>query len=682
MIRLRGARPGREAATGGHEFSVPPVVGAIALGGMAGALLSALPRLVWRFFGQQMARPAEFGWIRLIVSALERRALVQQLPGDDLRLPSDLMELEDLTRLIATVALGNSLLALAAALLVLLPAALMLRNFTSIVVPRSALASCALTLAAAPEYLPPCTAFVFRKLLPEAPWAVAATVALAAILGAFLAVWLGAFLLLRPAGQAWGHKALRRLAAVAVVGALGLTSGVLWHRRPTLPAPVLRETLSTRPNILLISIDSLRPDHLRSYGYARRTSPNIDRLAEEGVRFETALAPTPWTLPSHVTLLTGLPPESHGVIYDRMRLAPAAITLPEVLRASGYRTAALVSAPYLDASYGYYKGFDYYDDFTVRAAHGGGRAASSEAELWVTSQVLAEGSARILLDWRRDQSEQPLFLFVHMWDVHYDYIPSVTYDRFLDPGYEGPVTGDFDEITAELGPDDLARVLSLYDGEIRLVDEFVGRIVSSMRDLGLLDETVIVVTADHGEEFFEHGRAGHRNNLYDTTLRVPLVIRYPRRIPAQSVVRRQARLMDVGSTILSLAGIERPAGFAEFEGEPEELPIDLTRYLGEPDAADSSTFAFGDLHGIIASVRTEEFKLITYLEGSKGDELYRLGDDPGERVNLIVQEPEVARRLKARLLRWRSRQGITSFAKEISISEQHQRELRALGYLE
>ena len=329
--------------------------------------------------------------------------------------------------------------------------------------------------------------------------------------------------------------------ALAATGLAALSSG----SKPTPP--------HGRPNILLISIDSLRRDHVGSYGYPRPTTPHLDALARDGVRFDTAVAPTSWTLPSHVTLLTALPIRVHQVHVSSERFTKRVLTLAEVLLEEGYATAGIVGGSYLDAGYGFAQGFDHYDDYTVV------NRDRRKPDGHVTSPISLRLANEWLESWAASQQPRPFFLFLHMWDVHYSYDPPPPYDTMFDPDYEGDIVASpymrNRRINARMDPRDLEHVMALYDGEIRHTDDHLGRLFDSLKGLGAFDDTIIVVTSDHGDEFFEHGKKGHGQNLFDSVLRIPLLMRYPSKIPAGRVVEGQVRLMDVAPTILGLAGI-------------------------------------------------------------------------------------------------------------------------------
>jgi arylsulfatase A-like enzyme len=311
--------------------------------------------------------------------------------------------------------------------------------------------------------------------------------------------------------------------------------------------------------VVLISIDSLRADGLGAYGAPNETSPAIDALAAEGALFENTFAPTSWTLPSHVTLFTGLPIQSHRVDAPHRRIDRARHLLAEHLARQGYRTAGFVSSPFLQRGYGFGRGFEIYRHFQ-----------SVKEEQVPPSPAARDGShgdetAREVIDaalaWLGAQPEDgsPLFLFVHLWDVHYDYIPPAPYDRMFDPDYEGDLDPrgyeHNDGISAEMPERDRTHLRALYDGEIRWTDAQLGRLLQGLRERERSEDIVIALVADHGDEFFEHGNKGHYKTLFDESVRVPWIVRSPGRVPAGTRVEAVAGLDDVAPTLLSLAGL-------------------------------------------------------------------------------------------------------------------------------
>ncbi len=437
-----------------------------------------------------------------------------------------------------------------------------------------------------------------------------------------------------------------------------------------------------RPNVLLISIDSLRRDHLRSYGYQRDTSPVMERLAREGVVFETVVAPTSWTLPSHITMMTGISPETHGVIDDGRRLSSAATTLAEVFRFEGYETAGFVSGPYLRAEYGFYQGFDLYDDYSVELAQPafGNLSLADESHSWITAPVLAKSFSSWFEDWSSRHRGAPFFAFLHQWDVHYDYLPPPPYDTMFDAAYLGSATGRYEHMKSSMSARDLEHVVALYDGEIRFSDELVDHLISALENGGILDQTIVILTADHGEEFYEHGLKGHRHQLYDESLLVPLVMRYPPSLAAGIHVRQQVRLMDIARTVLGLAKVNPPQGFGSIKGESGvQRGRDLADLVNR--APGPVVHAFGSLGGSMFFLRTGRHKFLLNAD-FETEELYDLMRDPEELDNIVKSQLELAAEMRAELQSWMSKMSAVDVADRFDPGYRNREQLRALGYLE
>lgn len=474
---------------------------------------------------------------------------------------------------------------------------------------------------------------------------------------------------------------VRGLVAAAVAVAVGgVTLGLLG-------APLARARTRVAqaappagaPNVFLVSIDTLRPDHLGSYGYRRATSPTIDALAAAGARFTNAVSPTSWTLPAHVTLLTALPPEVHGVEQDQFRIGSGVTTLAQVLHQRGYATAGFVSGPYLDAGYGFARGFDHYDDYSAL------RISSWAVHRARTSPALVDSTTRWLAEWHEQPTRRPFFVFLHMWDVHYDFNPPPPYDTMFDPDYRGTVTTeDFETsstVHAGMDPRDLEHVVALYDGEIRYTDDHLGRLIDVLRRLAVLDDTLVVVTSDHGEEFYEHGNKGHHKELYDESIRIPLVLRFPGRISAGIVVDAQSRLADVAPTILALTNTPVPPAFG--------LDPSLRAYAGRslvPALSAGASLppvpAFASLQpAAMTAVRHADRKLIVRPFATPQQLLFDLAADPGERSDRAVADGATATALQQELRAWSDTAALAAKRTDAAaMDEEHKAALRALGY--
>ena len=304
-----------------------------------------------------------------------------------------------------------------------------------------------------------------------------------------------------------------------------------------------------KPNIILISIDTLRQDHVGTYGYHKDITPVLDSIASEGVKFRNSYAAAPWTLPSHMSMFTGLPPSVHKVDFDVKHLAQSLKTFPVMLKDNGYHTGGIISGVYLKSVYGFSRGFDVYKEMF-----------NSGAEKLTDSGI----------DWIKGHSDRPFFLFLHYFDVHYPYRPPEKYAKRL-----GVDTAEnkwlrygrlsymrkFSDPAIKMSPRIRHRVEQLYDSEILRVDTNIGRLIEFLKDNKLYDSTVITVTSDHGEEFCEHGSFGHYHQLYAEVINVPLIIRLPGKLPPGKIHVEPVSSVDIPVTLLSMAGITAPEQF-------------------------------------------------------------------------------------------------------------------------
>ena len=335
------------------------------------------------------------------------------------------------------------------------------------------------------------------------------------------------------------------------------------------------------PDVLFVSLDSVRADDLTfEDAFA---APAMTRLAERGTSFRQAVSGTSWTLPAHAQMFTGNPPLIHGAQIDTVRIDPLHPTLPELLSARGYATLGFWTGWYLADEYGFARGFDQYrSSMTIDPADNRvlrdmleQRGDSESAIRSLLEQVASHQditSEKVVSDARAALAEvpdgRPVFLFAHFYDPHYDYIPPAPYDTRFDPDYDGSMDGVgfwynqdvFDEATKtrRIGDRDLEHILALYRGEIAWTDRAVGQLIELFEARRGLEHTLVVITSDHGEEFFEHGNRGHRNGLFDEVLRVPLLIAPPGG-GAPGVVDGQVTLSDLLPTVADYAGAEVPA---------------------------------------------------------------------------------------------------------------------------
>ena len=417
-----------------------------------------------------------------------------------------------------------------------------------------------------------------------------------------------------------------RLALALLLAASGLAAPGCNRIAATRPAP-------KGPNLLLVTIDTLRADHVGVYGAADAQTPVLDRLAAEGTRFTTAIASAPLTLPSHASILTGLYPPHHGVRYNGIsRLQPSFDTLTERLRDAGYATGAVVGSYVLAGKYGLDQGFEHYDDDTRSRGDPAERPASE-----VTNGALA---------WL-ERAERPFFLWVHYYDPH---------ERYAPPA---PFAARFEERP--------------YDGEIAYVDAELGRLLDALVTRGDLEETLIAVTSDHGESLGEHAELTHSYSLYDAVLAVPLVFRGPG-VPPARVVEGVVRSVDMAPTLSSLLDLP-PLG--ESDG------IDLSPLWADASPP-SDRFAYAETlatrleHGWspLFAIRTRDHH---YVRAPR-PELYDLASDPEQLSNQIGSQPETqtAVALDAAITGILANQLHTA---DESVDDETREQLRSLGYL-
>jgi arylsulfatase A-like enzyme len=391
-------------------------------------------------------------------------------------------------------------------------------------------------------------------------------------------------------------------------------------------AHVVTRGMATRPNIVLVSVDCLRADHLGCYGYPRPTSPNIDSLAAEGCVFERCIAQCSWTLPSHTSLLTSLYLRSHGVGKITDALSQEASTLAELLRTDGYLTAAVISGGPLLPRYGLDQGFDVYD-----ASCYSGRQSD------VTSPCTHARATEWLGRWGR---LAPFFLFLHYWDVHQQYVPPAPYDTLFQPDSRGSWrAGQLNKRVLRgepVPPEYFQRFVALYDGEIAHTDRYIGALFRELRRLGLAENTLVVLTSDHGDELREHGDLGHGHSLFQELIHVPLIWAEPGGGAAAGNIREWVQAIDIPASILDFAGVAVPA---EMEG------VSLLPLMDGSDYRPRAAFSEVRTGGGLLAVLWGDSKLIR-AKGGRMLDAYDLATDPLEQASLLPGEIRGGARLR------------------------------------
>jgi choline-sulfatase len=402
-----------------------------------------------------------------------------------------------------------------------------------------------------------------------------------------------------------------------------------------------------KPNVLLLTLDTTRADHLACYGYPGVATPNLDAIAGRGVLFEQAATATPLTLPSHTTIMTGLYPTYHGVrVNGNTALGDDQTTLAEVLAARGYATGAFIAAFVLDGRWGLKQGFAHYDDqFDLKKY--------KHLDL---GEVQRPGNEVVdaALAWLEEQKAKPFFAWVHLYDPHVPYAPPEPYaSAYARRGPTGP-----------------------YDGEIAFMDEQVGRLTAWLARTGLDRSTVVVYVGDHGEALGSHGEGTHGYFVYDYAMHVPFVVSAPFEAFQGKRVPVQVGTVDVFPTVLELAGAAPPgkvqgrslAGLMFDPKSGREVPA-----YGEAMASNIQ-FGWAPLH----CLRTPRYK---YIDAPRA-ELYDLARDSGENDNLVASAPDVARRMKAELDRLMAETGRDAPAPQAAdLDKETMERLSALGYV-
>lgn len=504
---------------------------------------------------------------------------------------------------------------------------------------------------------------------------------------------------------------LRRSAVALIVG-LGLAVN-LWPMLQAGGGAVERRSAQPAAlpfNVMVVLIDTLRADHLGAYGYARPTSPTFDALARDSVVFEGTTAQAAWTKPSVASLMTGVYVHKHGVVSNRDALGDGQPTLAEEMRGRGYQTAAFSANPWITPEFRFDRGFDEFESGRAmgaqltslykllrrfdRALGARGVAANfSGWAFWGSSGNLSNAERdRLLTDsavkWIESRRADPYFLYVHLIGPHDPYDPPAEYVRqFREPEWDGVVDRKippprvqtvFD--TAEpLSESERAALIAQYDGAIAYSDAQLGRLLDALRRAGTLDRTLVVVTADHGEEFYEHRNWRHGNQLYNEIVHVPLLFRLPGRLPAG---RRSdlSMLVDVLPTIVGLVeatpqrkGLDGLALFAQTDGG-----------LQRPSFAEHWWFEGGTY--VSRMVRQGALKLQESRDEARGQErseLYNLAGDASEQRNLLENPGAVSENgmgeLQGLLARFGDKVSVAS-AVAVDVDQSTKERLRQLGY--
>lgn len=454
------------------------------------------------------------------------------------------------------------------------------------------------------------------------------------------------------------------LTVAVVLVLLGLNSALLF---------TYDRSVKPRADVLILLVDALRADHLSCYGYGRETTPAIDALASDGVVFRQAITQSTFTKSSIASLFTARYPYQHGVYWGSHQESPESITsdvlpgtettLAEVMREHGYFTAAWVQNSHLRHFMGFAQGFVRYRD----------------------QQGSIARIHRRFRRWLRGPAKRyPFFAYLHYIDLHDPYRPKPPYDTLfgsysdvyagVDLRRWGAYLKAVREKEQSLDQADVDQLIAYYDGQLRFIDEQIGQLLEDLKESGLYQKSLIILTADHGDAFLEHGFISHSSTPYEELARVPLIVKFPGERFRGQVVLPQVRLVDLMPTILETVGIEPPPDIAGCSLLP------LMRSQRRDPGCDHAVIEIAeeDAYPTLA-IRTERWK---YIHREKAtDELYDLVADPGEQRNLISIQEEEAGSLRQRALELVA-QRPTGEASRIELNEQLIQELRALGYVD
>jgi arylsulfatase A-like enzyme len=483
-------------------------------------------------------------------------------------------------------------------------------------------------------------------------------------------------------------------------------------------------TLKTH-NILLVTLDTVRADHLSCYGYQRLTTPNLDRFSREGVVFKNVVSPSSWTLPSHASMFTGMYPTRHGadhkadslpdakgteskesgwkqiMFHNFTRLSDEHQTLAEIFSDRGYRTAGIIGGVFCSSIFGLAQGFDYYDDeipffnihfFLVYELVDHFFSLNDFfSQYGYLGKRIAADLNNSAFTWLEKNHDQPFFLFINYMDAHTPYLPPPPYDGYFSkmpknsilhnnpPPDSSFVTAQTSLINSvisgshQLTPEEKELTVSLYDGGILYLDHYLGLLFEKLKKLKIYDDTLIIITSDHGEAFGEHNQMEHGHTLYEEVLRVPLIIKYPSAYPVHGEVEKRTSLVDLMPTILSLLRYPIPSGIDGEIMDKSDHQVIAELFLGVSKKDHKGT---SDLRALYEGKEK-------YIWASQGSgELYNLEKDPQEETNLITKFPQKAQSMDMALKQWLASVKLSRTEKaNVKITKPMEEKLKALGYL-
>ncbi len=441
--------------------------------------------------------------------------------------------------------------------------------------------------------------------------------------------------------------------------------------------PILYTPKPDNMNIILISLDTLRADHLSCYGYHRNTSPNLDEFTKDCVLFENVFAHSSWTLPSHLSMLFSLNGASHQVYHNTQKIDNSIPSLASYLRDNGYVTYGFTGGGYVSSIYGFAKGFDWYDEPV-----GGRNAPLADDE--------AERLYEYTSDWINKNKDKQFFLFLHTFQIHGPYqCPEPWIETYLDENAKWKGIG-LRLLLEEKGqdfpftPEERENIKALYDGEIKYTDEtLIKPLLEFLKKNNLYDNTLLIITSDHGEEFYEHGGWLHSRTLYNELIRVPLFIKFPSSQYKGMQIKPNARLIDIMPTILGACSIDYPGD--SLEGKSL---MDLITGNETEDRTFISDLAYKDIYDPSPSlIATNEGNIKVIIEksktGIKSIETYDIENDPGEQSTSVFNKAVKVRNSILDFIDkyYQEKLKVQRKKSQVHLDEKMKEKLRALGYL-
>jgi arylsulfatase A-like enzyme len=525
----------------------------------------------------------------------------------------------------------------------------------------------------------------------------------------FIAIWILTYIVLFyliGAGQRlYTRKAFRIVVYPVFIVIIGWVMIALRSKESEV-LHVVREGANSNPNVVLIVLDTARPDHFSLYGYDRLTTAFLDSLAVDAFVFEEAISPAPWTLPAHASIFTGLYPAAHGASWKMRNLDDEFVTMAEFLAASGYQTVGISNNAMVRKGNGLVQGFDTYAEMWRE------RIANPTLKDMVEWKVLEvrekwDGGAmrtnQWIFDWFRSiyDDTKPFFLFVNYMELHQGFQSPGAYRKSfitLDVGQKLESIDSFDLYSIIAGELQVSEqeyeiLRDLYDGDLLYLDTRVGELVRFLELSGLLKNTLLVITSDHGENLGEHGMIDHQLNLFDTLLRVPLVVKFPSMMDSIEMNPGQVQTLDIFPTVMTLLGADPDSFPFPIQGRSlirgndkgKERAYTISEY--KPPSSQiqyyQEKYPMVDLtiyDREIWSIRTDSLKYIGYSRGP--GELFDISRDPNEETDLAGERTDMAKKLENTYRQWfGSFSPAVNVEDEGEIDEETLKVLKALGYV-